>query len=58
MKRKQEEKGAKKEETGSSLLKGLVTQVPHHHNLKTFEFNPYSPRNNIYYVSEVLKAYR
>ena len=32
-------------------LKGLVTQVPQQKDLKYFDFNPYSPRSNIYYVS-------
>lgn len=42
----------------SSPLKGLVTQVPQHKELRYFDFNPYSPRSNTYYVSEVLKAYK
>jgi hypothetical protein len=49
---KRDEKPAKKNNTnGSSALKGLVTQVPQHKDLRYFDFNPYSPRNNIYYVS-------
>jgi hypothetical protein len=35
-----------------------VTQVPHHKELKSFDFNPYSPRHNTYYVSEIVRAYK
>ena len=35
----------------------MVTQAaePEGHPLN---FNPYSPRNNVYYVSEILKGYK
>ena len=39
-------------------LNNLVTQVPQHKELQTFNFNPYSPRHNIYYVSEIARAYK
>lgn len=39
-------------------LKGLVTQVPEYSDLHTFNSNPYSPRHNVYYVSELVRAYQ
>ena len=39
-------------------LKGLVTQVPEQAELRTFNSNPYSPRHNLYYVSELIRAYQ
>jgi galactose-1-phosphate uridylyltransferase len=38
-------------------LKGLVTQMPEQGELHTFNSNPYSPRHNTYYVSELTRAY-
>ena len=32
-------------------LKDLVTKVPQHAQLHSFNSNPYSPRHNVYYVS-------
>ena len=37
-------------------LNGLVTQVPQHAQLHSFNTNPYSPRHNVYYVSELVRA--
>ena len=47
-----------KNETKASPLGGLVTQVAEHKELHTFEKNPYSPNHNIYYVSEIVRAYK
>ena len=38
-------------------LDDLVTKVPERKELHSFEKNPYSPRHNIYYVSEIVRAY-
>jgi hypothetical protein len=35
-----------------------VTSVPEHKELHTFEKNPYSPKHNIYYTSEIVKSYK
>ncbi len=32
--------------------------MPEHKELHTFENNPYSPRHNIYYISEIIKSYK
>lgn len=50
-------KGPREENEKKISLKGLVTQVPEHAELKTFNSNPYSPRHNVYYVSELIRAY-
>ncbi len=39
-------------------LKQFITQVPQHKDLHSFTQNPYSPRHSIYYVSEILRAYK
>lgn len=39
-------------------LKSLVTQMPERTELHAFTNNPYSPRHNIYYVSELVRAYK
>lgn len=36
----------------------MVSQVNYKKNLKPFAFDPYSPRHNTYYVSEVVRAYK
>lgn len=62
-KRKQAEKGenrrkdsvVQEEKVG---LKGFVTQVPERQQLHTFQKDPYSPRHNIFYVSEIVRAYK
>lgn len=42
-----------------TALKGIVTQVPKQNKeLHSLNFNPYSPRHNMYYVSEVTRAYK
>jgi hypothetical protein len=42
-----------------TALKGIVTQVPKQNKeLHSLAFNPYSPRHNLYYVSEVTRAYK
>jgi hypothetical protein len=38
-------------------LKDLVTQLPQSRG-HYLPYNPYSPRSNVYYVSEVIKAYQ
>lgn len=38
-------------------MKNLVTQVPEHQDYHAFSKNPYSPHHNIYYVSEIVRAY-
>jgi hypothetical protein len=43
----------KNNDISSSALKGLVTQVSQHKDLRHLDFNPYS-----YYVSEIVKAYK
>lgn len=35
-----------------------MTKVTEHQNLTTFHSNPYSPRHNVYYVSELVRAYK
>lgn len=30
----------------------------HNKDLQTFAHNPYSPRHNMYYVSEITRAYK
>ena len=53
-----------KSDEGSQLsqtnnpLGNFVTQVPQFKELHTFNFNPYSPRHNLYYVSEIVRAYK
>jgi hypothetical protein len=32
--------------------------VPEHKELHSFEKNPYSPKHNIYYISEIIKSYK
>jgi hypothetical protein len=39
-------------------LKKFVTQVNEGKDYLAPSFNPYSPRNNIYYVSEILKFHK
>ena len=39
-------------------LKQFVTSVPEHKELHTFEKNPYSPKHNLYYISEIIKSYK
>jgi hypothetical protein len=39
-------------------LKQFVSSMPEHAELHTFEKNPYSPKHNIYYISEIIKSYR
>lgn len=39
-------------------LKQFVSSVPEHAELHSFEKNPYSPKHNIYYISEIIKSYR
>lgn len=39
-------------------LKNLVTQSAEHQVYHTFSQSPYSPRHNIYYVSEIVRAYK
>lgn len=39
-------------------MQQVVSQVNCNKQLKSFSFNPYSQSNNIYYVSEILKAYK
>jgi hypothetical protein len=39
-------------------LKQLVTSMPEHKDVHTFERDPYSPKHNIYYISEIIKTYK
>ena len=39
-------------------LKELVSQVSYEKKLKPMTFDPYSPRHNVYYVSEIVRAYK
>ena len=39
-------------------LKELVSQVSYEKKLKPMAFDPYSPRHNVYYVSEIVRAYK
>ena len=52
-KKKQEEKKKK-----TNKLTEIVTSVPEHKELHTFERDPYSPKHDIYYVSEIVRAYK
>jgi hypothetical protein len=36
----------------------VVSQVTCKKNLKPLSFDPYSPRHNVYYVSEIVRAYK
>lgn len=36
----------------------MVTSFPEHKELHTFEKDPYSPKHNIYYISEIVKSYK
>lgn len=47
----------KKQNKPSMALDDLVTKVPERKELHSFDKNPYSPRHNIYYVSEIVRAY-
>jgi hypothetical protein len=58
LQRKKEEKQRILEGDRRVSLKGLVTQVPEQAELRTFNSNPYSPRHNVYYVSELIRAYQ
>jgi hypothetical protein len=52
---------AQSEEEGRERKLGLnvlITKMPELQDMRTFETNPYSPRNSIYYVSELVKAYK
>ncbi len=35
-----------------------MTSFPEHKELHTFEKDPYSPKHNIYYISEIVKSYK
>ena len=52
--RRQEQSNGKKKPD----LSLLVTSVPEHKELHTFDKNPYSPKHNVYYISEIIKSYR
>ena len=52
------QKAEKENEVSKKGLKDLVTKVPDHSDLHTFQANPYSPRHNVYYVSELVRAYK
>lgn len=55
---KSKEKDNKKEQE-SQALKQLVSQVNCSKNLKSINFDPYTPKSHhIYYVSEILRAYK
>lgn len=41
-----------------SKLDAIVTSVPEPKEMHAFEKDPYSPRHNIYYVSEIVRAYK
>ena len=56
--RKQQEKDAKEKKKKTNKLTEIVTSVPEHKELHTFERDPYSPKHNIYYVSEIVRAYK
>jgi hypothetical protein len=62
-KQREEERRASEEREersgGKKLdLKQFVTQVPEHKELHTVEKNPYSPKHNVYYISEIIKTYK
>jgi hypothetical protein len=44
--------------SANNPLKEVVSQVSCKKNLKPLAFDPYSPCHNIYYVSEIVRAYR
>jgi hypothetical protein len=53
--RAQSEEGGRERKLGLNVL---ITKMPELQDLRTFDTNPYSPRNSTYYVSELVKAYR
>lgn len=55
-KQKKKKEEAKKKKTNK--LTEIVTSVPEHKELHAFERDPYSPKHNIYYVSEIVRAYK
>ena len=36
----------------------MVSQVSYHKKFQPMAFDPYSPRHNVYYVSEIVRAYK
>lgn len=53
------EKSSNPKEGSENILKGIVTQMPkQNRDLHSFDHNPYSPRHNMYYVSEITRAYK
>lgn len=59
-KQREEERRASEEseDQPKASLKQFVSSVPEHAELHTFDKNPYSPKHNIYYISEIIKSYR
>ena len=45
-------------QNAGNSLNSFVTQVPQHKELHAFKFDPYSPKHNLYYVSEITRAFR
>lgn len=56
---REKEREKERDRAENNALKGIVTQVPKQNKeLHSFDHNPYSPRHNMYYVSEIVKAYK
>lgn len=55
---REEERRRQEEASKKVNLKEFITQVPEHKELHTFDKDPYSPRHNIYYISEIIKSYK
>lgn len=58
MEKERENKNKTVKENKKDPLKEVVSQVSYKKNLKPMAFDPYSPRHNTYYVSEIVRAYK
>ena len=54
----EEEEEPEPESNGKLDLRQFVSKEKEHKELHTFDHNPYSPKHNIYYISEIIKSYR
>lgn len=57
-KQKEKQEREKDKKKKQSKLGAIVTSVPERQELHAFDRNPYSPRHSIYYVSEIVRAYK
>lgn len=56
--RKSKDVRGEEEGKGVESLRSFVTQVTEGENYQPCNTNPYSPRHNLYYISEIIKYYK